>query len=95
MLKARGVKAGWPDITIYWELGVDRNGAWCQCPAVGHIELKSHKGRMTSEQLEFARRAESLGHHHAVIKGIDQLRETLVEWGVPSRESNDNQRSAA
>lgn len=85
LLKARGVKNGWPDITLYWTEPTCVAGVFIL--EVGHLELKSAKGRMSTEQLEFAQRSIALGHHHAIVRGIDDLRKVLHEWDVPTRES--------
>lgn len=90
-LKGRGIKKGWPDVVLYWSfpriwsgLGLIHHDTICR---VGHIELKSAKGRMKPEQIEFADRCQALGHRHAVVRSIEDLRRVLREWAVPTRES--------
>ena len=88
ILKGRGVKAGWPDITIYWRDESRRtiNGrVFLPTVEVGHIELKAEKGILSAEQSIFMHKAERLGHWFAVCKSLEDVQLALKVWEVPTR----------
>lgn len=82
LLKARGVKNGWPDITLYWDPGYFDHGV-----GILHIELKSLKGRISAEQAQFCERSRNLDHGYVIARSIDEIRTALKEYFVPTRES--------
>jgi hypothetical protein len=70
--KARGVKAGVPDVLIFTP-PYSYNGA--------ALELKAPKGRASAEQQDWLDRLSDAGWATAVVYGLDEAREKLREWG--------------
>ena len=81
-LQAMGLRRGLPDLLFMWSVPGSPG-----VPVIRWIELKSDKGRMSPEQIEFANAAQALGHKHAVCRTVDEVARALKEWGVPSREA--------
>lgn len=73
--KARGVKRGLPDLLFWWP---ERNA--------GAIELKTAKGRISAEQLEFRDHWIMAGFDYALCRSLDDVRATLIRWNI-SRET--------
>ena len=71
--KARGVKRGLPDFIILFKNGL-----------LG-IELKSDKGRLSSEQIQTAYAWMKLGHTIAVARSLEDVQEILELWKIPMR----------
>jgi hypothetical protein len=69
-LKRMGVKAGVPDICLV------RPGG-----AAAYLELKSAKGRQTSEQIAFEQLCKTNGSPYAIARTIDEAITTLTAWG--------------
>lgn len=76
ILKGMGLKAGVWDILI---LGADRFVAW--------IELKSARGKLTSEQQDFGEMARAFGNYTGQVRSIEDVRAALDMWQIPTRES--------
>ena len=77
--KARGVKAGWPDILVIHPQPV---GVGLGCILVG-IELKIGKGRLSAEQLEVHASLTMAGAHVAVCRSVEDVEQVLIRNGVP------------
>jgi hypothetical protein len=69
-LKRDGFKVGFPDLIIYNSDG-----------RVAHIEVKAEAGRQSDKQKECQTQLENLGHHYAVCRSVDDVAESLEEWG--------------
>lgn len=69
-LKRSGTQAGFPDLLVYASEG-----------RVGHLELKSEKGRLSDNQKAVRECLEALGHHYAVVTHTDEVKAALSEWG--------------
>lgn len=69
-LKRMGVRAGVADLMLKWGGGV------------GAIEIKVEGGRQSDSQKEFQADWEALGGRYAVCRSIEDVRETLAEWGL-------------
>lgn len=82
MWKVRGAKAGVPDILIV-------SNGWCY-----FIELKSEGGYLTPIQKECHRAIEVACAKVAVCRSIDDVAQSLTEWGIRTRDSNVTKRAA-
>lgn len=69
-LKRAGTVAGYPDLTLYASDG-----------RIGHLELKSEKGRLSDSQIHVQQQLTALGHHYAIVKHTDDVGAALREWG--------------
>ena len=70
-LRSMGLRAGVPDLMIIWQ---------------GHyhgIELKAEGGRATNIQKLCAATIEYAGGRVAVCRSLQDVQETLAEWGIP------------
>jgi hypothetical protein len=74
MWKSQGVKKGIPDIILL------HNG-WFH-----GIELKAEGGRVSPEQAECHKAIRTAHGKVAVCRSIDDVAESLAEWGIPSRD---------
>lgn len=72
-MKARGVAKGLPDILVLWR----RSTVW--------LELKSAKGRMTPEQVEFWGHCSHAGHALFVCRSVAEIDTVLANEGIPLR----------
>lgn len=73
--KAMGVQAGFPDILIF----SDGKG-YC-------LEVKAEGGRLSPLQKLVKQNLEEQGIPYAVVRSIQDVRESLDEWGVRSKEA--------
>lgn len=71
--KARGVRAGIPDILVI-HLGIPH---W--------IELKAVHGSVSKEQREIMPKLERAGCRTAVCRGVGDVEAVLLDWGVPMK----------
>ena len=72
-LKARGLRAGVPDILIVYE-GIAR-----------FIELKSDKGRLSPEQKQCHDMLRAAGAWVSVCRSLDHVELALRAWEIPTR----------
>lgn len=70
--KRRGVKAGFPDIIVLPYANV---GAL-------FFEVKAEGNYASANQKDIHAHLERLGYRVAVVRSIDDVRESLIEWGV-------------
>lgn len=73
-LKRMGVRAGTPDILIFWESN--------HYPCIGAIELKASAGKLSDTQTTFMRDWTAIGGQYAVCKSLDEVKTHLACWGV-------------
>jgi hypothetical protein len=78
-MKALGVVAGWPDISIYG--GGHNSGG-----QAFFMEVKSAKGRLSNCQHQIIDRLKDMGFPVAVVRSIDDAQRLVAEWGLPSRQ---------
>lgn len=78
-MKALGVVAGWPDISIF---GGGHNSGGVVC----FMEVKSKSGRVSQCQHRIIDQLKDMGFPVAVVRSIDDARVYVKEWGLPSRE---------
>jgi hypothetical protein len=74
-LKAQGLKAGVPDLLIIHQ----GRAHW--------IELKAPKGVSSDTQIDTAGRLEWAGCRTTLCRSIDEVREALKYWSIPTIES--------
>lgn len=70
-LKGAGYISGVPDRCIIW-----KGQAY-------FLECKSAKGVLTQSQKEMFPRFEAAGARIAIVRSVDDVHDTLVEWGFP------------
>lgn len=68
-----GQVAGFPDVVCVTYRGVL------------FFEVKAEGGRMSEAQKDIRRRIEAMGHRYAVVRSVDDVRESLTEWSFPTR----------
>lgn len=70
-LKRAGLHVGFPDLIAYHHSG-----------QIGHIEIKDEGSKFNNDnQIACRDWLVNLGHRHAVVRSIDDMAETLAEWG--------------
>lgn len=78
MNAANGVLPGYPDIWGYCYLGEF------------FMEVKAEGGRLSEAQKAFRDRYHHLGGtRYAVVRSIEDAREALFKWGIPTREMGE------
>lgn len=75
-LKRMGVVPGVPDLIVFLD------GAF-----VCGFEIKTQKGRLSAEQHGFQGAMRKLGFRVATVRGIDETRQALASWAIPTREA--------
>jgi len=78
--KLDGMLPGWPDIEVLTDA------------RTLFFEIKREGGRLTDTQRKLHEEIRALGYSVAVVRSIEDVREALAEWAVPTRET---QRSSA
>lgn len=73
-LKATGTVPGVPDLTFVLPGGL-----------IGFIELKTHAGRVSSDQKAFANAAIERGAAYALCRSLNEVETTLKAWGIALR----------
>lgn len=73
--KQLGVRKGAADLLFSWKDESDFT-------RMGVIELKSDKGRISSDQNKFLSAVDSLGWHTAVCHSVRGVHHTLTMWGL-------------
>lgn len=73
MRKARGVKAGFPDVLVCFR-------GWMFC-----IELKASKGRVSEVQEVAHHQIREAGGQVSVCRSIEEVERALRHWGIPLR----------
>jgi hypothetical protein len=76
-LKAMGLKAGMPDIFIWY---VSEYG-----PRTLALELKSKTGKLPKEQKEVHRALENIWVEVEVVRTLEEVQSALVAWNVPMK----------
>ena len=69
-LKRDGFKVGFPDLIVYHSDG-----------RVGHIEIKTPKGRQSDKQKECEATLKGLGHTYVICKSVEDVQNALYKWG--------------
>lgn len=71
--KARGMRKGFPDLIL-----ISKNGT-------AYLEVKTDKGRLRPEQLEWADWLTTWDHEYAVVRSIDDVKSCLEAWNIQTR----------
>lgn len=74
-----GTKPGWPDLQVIGRLDSGE-------PFTGYIEVKAPNGRLKPEQIDIHDRLKDCGYPVGVARSIDDVRELVRAWGLPSRD---------
>ena len=69
-LKANGMRPGFPDLIV---LNTDGRA--------GFFEVKREGEKMSEAQVHWAGSLEFLGFKHAVVRSVEDVAETLQQWG--------------
>lgn len=83
-----GTKPGWPDLQVVGRLDSGE-------PFTGYIEVKAPKGRLSEEQIAMRDRLIDCGYPVGVARSIDDVRELVRAWGLPSRDLSILRREVA
>jgi hypothetical protein len=90
--KALGAIKGWPDIAIFGT--VEREAVFVNAiydqPTSWFLEVKAARGRVLPEQRAVHDRLKDLGFEVAVVRSIDETRDIIRRWGLPSREGGQS-----
>lgn len=73
MLKALGLKAGWPDIQII------REGRYYG------VELKAIEGSLSKAQRDVHEQIKLAGGYVSVCRSVNDLERQIVDWRIPNR----------
>lgn len=79
MLKAKGLKPGWPDIFLLWSSDIETAGELCAAA----IELKAKAGVQSASQKDFERHFVTLGGYYFLCRSIDDVERALRSVGIP------------
>ena len=75
--KLDGMLAGFPDVIVLPPSHMP----------VMLFEVKSEGGRLRAEQKAMNAALRKLGYLIAVVRSVDDVREALADWGIPTREA--------
>lgn len=78
--KRMGMVPGWPDLTVF---PFSTLGPF-------FLEVKAEGGRVEKTQAECHARLRRLGYRVAVVRSIDDVRETLQGWNIATIENTAN-----
>lgn len=76
LLKAMGLKPGWPDVIVM-------HGFRTRTTVLLGIELKTTAGRLSPEQKEVAQGFRAAGAHYRVCRSLDDVEWALMDAGLP------------
>lgn len=74
-----GTKPGWPDLQV---VGRTEAGE----PFTAYIEVKAPRGSLSDEQIAIHDRLKDCGYAVGVARSVDDVRELVRSWGLPSRD---------
>lgn len=77
LLKAMGLKAGWPDVIVMHRF---RDTLW---PVFLGMELKVGKGRQSPAQKDIAESFKAIGALYKVCRSLDDVEWALMDAGLP------------
>ncbi len=69
-LKAEGLRPGFPDLIVFNNRG-----------QVGFMEIKTEGGKLSQTQNQVRNWMLRDGHKYAVVRSVDDAKETIAEWG--------------
>ena len=76
MLKGMGVKAGAPDLIVFW-----RNPGFV-IPRIMFIEVKAENGRLSTPQRAFADKLEKCGFGYYIVYSVDDMASICRDEGL-------------
>lgn len=77
--KSMGAVAGWPDLAVYGQAEDEKPTAW-------FIEVKAPAGRLSDVQHDVHDRLKDCGFPVGIARSVDDVRELVRAWGLPSRD---------
>jgi len=80
-LKAKGVRTGFPDITIFWRSLYAKDVCEGQLNLI-FLEVKSAKGKLSEKQEALHEELKEDGHYVFVVRSVDDVKLILNELGV-------------
>ena len=83
-----GTHPGWPDLEWAGRMDDDR-------PYMAFIEVKAPGGRVSAEQQACHDKLRDAGHFVGVARSIDEARDLVRAWGVPSLDAAIHARAAS
>lgn len=86
--KSMGAVAGWPDLAVYGQAEDEKPTAW-------FIEVKAPAGRLSDVQHEVHDRLKLAGFKIAIARSVDDVRDLVQAWGLPSRDASQRRSEAA
>ncbi|MBB5762132.1 hypothetical protein HNR01_001752 [Methylorubrum rhodesianum] len=86
--KSMGAVAGWPDLAVYGQAEDENPTAW-------FIEVKTPAGRLSDVQHDVHDRLKLAGFKVAVARSVDDVRDLVRAWGLPSRDTYVRRSEAA
>ena len=69
-LKRDGLMPGFPDLIVYG-----------RAARIGHMEVKTAKGKLQDTQIAVQAWLEAMGHHFALVRSVDDTLAALRLWG--------------
>ncbi len=70
--KAMSGRSGFPDLTIMWVGGKDGPGS-TRYPCIAFVELKSDKGRLSEQQMDWMAWLTGLGWPYHIVRDVQEL----------------------
>lgn len=85
ILKSMGLLPGVPDMVVMWRDSLTLEGEVLKLSTTATLwlEVKSPKGRQSSEQREFQRRVVALGHRYHLVHSPEEAYDALRRAGCP------------
>ncbi len=80
-LKAKGVRTGWPDITIFW-INPDSDGWGMPELKLIFLEVKSATGKISTTQESLHAELREDGHDVYIVRSLEEVKPILEELGV-------------
>lgn len=86
--KSMGAVAGWPDLALYGQTEDGQPTAW-------FLEIKTPCGKLSDKQHAVHDRLKLAGFPVAIARSVDDARDQLRAWGLPSRDASQRRSEAA
>ena len=86
IMKAMGVRAGWPDIEIIWPVAVDSGGVQWTALAALEIELKADDGDLSPAQEKMHKLLWGASIPVVICRSIEEVSAALIKYDVPCRQ---------
>lgn len=86
--KTMGAVAGWPDLAVYGQTERGHPTAW-------FLEVKTPCGKLSDKQHAVHDRLKLAGFPVAVARSVNDARDLVRAWGLPSRDASQQRSEAA